>query len=670
MVMVALTGVVRLWIEALLRRHAVAVELVEGVPRARYAVAAGDVVALLDGAGRPAPAELEARAEAAWQAAGFALAGLGDLELRIVAALLGPELDPDLERIYAYAWNDFTRRRPDVGFLVDLIGGGDEARRAAVRAALATEAPLRRGRFVEVGVPADADTTPPLRRVVRLADRVIAHLLGDGAIDPVLDGVAALAAPARRDELVLDGATVETARRALEGEAPRVLLWGAPGTGKTMLVRGLAGSRPVVTVDVAELGRAPDRLDDRMARIGREAVLRGAVTVFRGGASLADDRHRLAELSRRIAGPVVYTAHARPPWLVHAVPELVEVAVESPAAAARVALWTRALAPAAAAVAPGAVDEIVARFALGGGAIERAAERAITQARLRDPAAPRITLDDLTESARLVLQHRLGTVARRLEPGFTWDDLILADDTLEVIREVVDFARHRTPLLERWGFGRKLPYGRGVSAILGGPPGTGKTMVAQLLARELGYELYLIELSQVVNKYIGETEKNLARVFDEAEGSHAILFFDEADALFAKRTEVKSSTDRYANLEVNYLLQRMESYNGITLLATNLEQGIDEAFKRRVRFTIQFDLPEAPDRERLWRSMFPPEVTLADDIDWQRLATRYEMSGGYIKKAAVRAAARALQRGGDLRITGADVELAAQLEYREMGRVV
>jgi SpoVK/Ycf46/Vps4 family AAA+-type ATPase len=449
-----------------------------------------------------------------------------------------------------------------------------------------------------------------------------------------------------------------------------VLLWGAPGTGKTMLVRALAGARQVVTVDVAELGRAPDRLDDRMARIGREAVLRGAVTVLRGGASLADDRHRLAELSRRIAGPVVYTAHARPPWLVHAVPELVEVAVESPAVAARVALWTRALAPAAAAVAPGAVDEIVARFALGGGAIERAAERAITQARLRDPAAPRITLDDLTESARLVLQHRLGTVARRLEPGFTWDDLILADDTLEVIREVVDFARHRTPLLERWGFGRKLPYGRGVSAILGGPPGTGKTMVAQLLARELGYELYLIELSQVVNKYIGETEKNLARVFDEAEGSHAILFFDEADALFAKRTEVKSSTDRYANLEVNYLLQRMESYNGITLLATNLEQGIDEAFKRRVRFTIQFDLPEAPDRERLWRSMFPPEVALADDIDWQRLATRYEMSGGYIKKAAVRAAARALQRGGDLRITGADVELAAQLEYREMGRVV
>jgi len=208
-----------------------------------------------------------------------------------------------------------------------------------------------------------------------------------------------------------------------------------------------------------------------------------------------------------------------------------------------------------------------------------------------------------------------------------------------------------------------------VSAILAGPPGTGKTMVAQLLARELGYDLYLIELAQVVNKYIGETEKNLARVFDEAEHSHAILFFDEADALFAKRTEVKSSTDRYANLEVNYLLQRMESYSGVTLLATNLEQGIDEAFKRRVRFSIQFELPEAPVRATLWRSMFPAQVRLAADIDWARLGERWEMSGGYIKKAAIRAAARALARGPDTVITAADLEAAAIHEYREMGRV-
>jgi SpoVK/Ycf46/Vps4 family AAA+-type ATPase len=158
-------------------------------------------------------------------------------------------------------------------------------------------------------------------------------------------------------------------------------------------------------------------------------------------------------------------------------------------------------------------------------------------------------------------------------------------------------------------------------------------------------------------------------VFDEAESSHAILFFDEADALFAKRTEVKSSNDRYANLEVNYLLQRMETYNGITLLATNLEQGLDEAFKRRVRFSIMFDMPEPPVREALWRSMFPAQVKLDDEIPWKRLAEKYEMAGGYIKKAALRAAARAIARGRDATVTAADVELSAALEYREMGRV-
>jgi SpoVK/Ycf46/Vps4 family AAA+-type ATPase len=269
-----------------------------------------------------------------------------------------------------------------------------------------------------------------------------------------------------------------------------------------------------------------------------------------------------------------------------------------------------------------------------------------------------------------MLQHRLGTVARRVAPGFDWSDLVLPDDTTELIQEFLGFARHRARLLEEWGFEKKLPYGRGVSAILAGPPGTGKTMVAQLVARDLGYDLYVIELSQVVNKYIGETEKNLAKVFDEAERSHAVLFFDEADALFAKRTEVRSSNDRYANLEVNFLLQRMETYDGVTLLATNLEQGLDEAFKRRVRFSIQFELPDAGERERLWRSMFPPQAPLAPDIDWARLAATFEMAGGYIKKAVLRAALAAADAHPRRAITGADLFAAARSEYREMGRIV
>jgi SpoVK/Ycf46/Vps4 family AAA+-type ATPase len=362
----------------------------------------------------------------------------------------------------------------------------------------------------------------------------------------------------------------------------------------------------------------------------------------------------------------VFTLTTHPSWLVEVIPALVELDVPPPAFRDRLELWRRALAGAA--IAADDLEVVASRYAFTGATIARAAHRAAQAARLRDPEQPQVTLDDLGDSARLMFSHRLGAMAQRIPIGFSWSDLVLPRDTQEAVREVVRFARYRSFLLEDWGFAAKLPYGRGVSAIMAGPPGTGKTMVAQLLAKELGYDLYRIDLSQVVNKYIGETEKNLARIFDEAETSHAVLFFDEADALFAKRTDVKSANDRYANLEVNYLLQRMETFDGVTLLATNLEQGLDDAFKRRVRFSIQFELPEEAERKKLWISMFPPRVPLAPNIDWDLMAKRFEMAGGYIKKAALRAALIAAEARRP--ITTADLIEAARQEYREMGRII
>ncbi len=684
-------GVARRWVEAALHRSTRAAETVDGVPRSRYAVSAADAVRLLAAAGRPDEEALARDADDRWAAFRAALAerprspfavlvdalGLDDAAARVVAFLAALEHDPDLERACAFVWDDFTRKRPDAGFVVDVLGGGDPDARGRVRAALAPDAPLRRYRVILVGASSDLEASSPARRTVRLTDRAVSHVFGDDTFDPVIDAVAGLSPPAAITDLVLPETTIAVARRALTASAaPRVLFHGGAGTGKLLLVRALAAElgRPVVKVDVTELLRAPDRLEDRIARISREAALRRAITVLRAGASADDtappaDAARVIELVARIRGPVVITCHARPAWLVHAIPDLLEVAVAPPAIRARIALWNQALGDARGLAGDEAIAAVAARFALGGEAIHRAAARVRAQAHLRDPSSPHVELPELAESARLMLQHRLGTVARRVAPGFAWSDLVLPEDTHDIIQEFLGFARHRARLLEEWGFDKKLPYGRGVSAILAGPPGTGKTMVAQLVARDLGYDLYVIELSQVVNKYIGETEKNLARVFDEAERSHAVLFFDEADALFARRTEVKSSNDRYANLEVNYLLQRMESYDGVTLLATNLEQGIDEAFKRRVRFTVQFEMPEPDVRAQLWRSMFPKETPLAGDVDWNRLAQRWEMAGGYIKKAAVRAAARALARGEGAIVTMADLELAATLEYREMGRI-
>jgi SpoVK/Ycf46/Vps4 family AAA+-type ATPase len=678
---------VRRWVEAVFHtydRPQRKIRLSNGEIASRYAITAKEAVKLLTEAGRPPPpspsADAPAWAELCAASSVFSTLlrrfELDEMSARIIAVLIAIEHDSALEALCSYAWDDFKRQRPDVGFLIDLLAADDAAARDQARRALAGDGALRRYRLALVGVAGDADLTPPPRRIVRLADRVIAFLHGDAAPDPQLDGIAAVAAPVSLANVILPQPVIAAADRALAQPGARALFYGPAGVGKGMLVRalGTAYSRPVLRVSVSELLRVPERLEDTMARLIREAALQDALVLFRAGRTLDDIHHgalfdRFVELSARIRGPAVFSCQQRPSWLVHSILELREVLFPSPPMQARVALWRQALGADVALVEGDAIEDIAGRFVLGGEPIHRAAERTAAQARLRDPRAPRITIGDLTESARLMLQHRLGTVARRIQPGFAWDDLLLPEDTMDGIREMLAFAKHRSYLLDEWGFDKKLPYGKGVSAILAGPPGTGKTMVAQLLAQELGYDLYLIELAQIVNKYIGETEKNLARVFDEAENSHAILFFDEADALFAKRTEVKSSNDRYANLEVNYLLQRMEAYGGITLLATNLEQGIDEAFKRRVRFSIAFELPEPPVREKLWRSMFPPQARLSPDIDWTRLAERFEMAGAYIKKAALRGAARALDRGPGAVVTGADLELSAQLEYREMGRI-
>jgi SpoVK/Ycf46/Vps4 family AAA+-type ATPase len=464
-------------------------------------------------------------------------------------------------------------------------------------------------------------------------------------------------------------------RRALEAAAPRLLLAGRPGSGRAALIEALLGEhgRPVVRVDLAALLEDPRTGPARLAAALREAALRGGAGVLEGDRVESEPRRgQVDAIGAAVAGapvPVVFVLRERASWLVDAVPDLVELDVPPPDARQRLELWRRALPTGHAPAEADDVALVAGRYAFTGGAIALAARRAVTAAQLRDPAAPRVTLADLGEAARLMFSHRLGTVAQRIPTGFLWDDLVLPDDTLEQIREVVHFARERPFLLEQWGFARKLPYGRGVSAILAGPPGTGKTMVAQLLAGELGYDLFRVDLAQVVNKYVGETEKNLARIFEEAQDSHAVLFFDEADALFAKRTDVRSATDRYANLEVNYLLQRMETYDGVTLLATNLEQGLDEAFKRRVRFAIQFELPDADERERLWRSMLPADVPLAADIDWRALAEKFEMAGGYIKKAVIRAALTAARARPRRAVTDADLQAAGVREYREMGRL-
>jgi SpoVK/Ycf46/Vps4 family AAA+-type ATPase len=279
-----------------------------------------------------------------------------------------------------------------------------------------------------------------------------------------------------------------------------------------------------------------------------------------------------------------------------------------------------------------------------------------------------LEVEDLYVAAREHSNPSLADLARKIEPRYTWDDIVLPVDQVAILREIVATVRGRPLVLDEWGVGRKLVPSRGVTALFAGPPGTGKTMAAEIIAGELGLDLYKIDLSTVVSKYIGETEKNLERIFAEAASSNAILFFDEADALFGKRSEVRDSHDRYANIEISYLLQRMEAYDGVTILATNLRANLDEAFTRRLQFSVDFPFPEEDDRLRIWQTLFPPGVPRDPELDFPILARRFKLAGGNIRNVIVSAAYLAAADGG--RLTMAHLLHGTRRELQKMGRLV
>jgi SpoVK/Ycf46/Vps4 family AAA+-type ATPase len=274
---------------------------------------------------------------------------------------------------------------------------------------------------------------------------------------------------------------------------------------------------------------------------------------------------------------------------------------------------------------------------------------------------------DLITACREETTHRLDELAGRVNVKIGWDEVVLPPETKATLDEIIDTGKNRRLVLDQWSFRRHLPGGGGLSVLFSGEPGTGKTMVAGLVARDLGAEIYRIDLSRITSKYIGETEKALAAIFDEATVARVALLFDEADSMFAKRTDVKSSVDRYANLEVNFLLQKMEEFDGLAILTTNFKQSIDEAFLRRLRFRVHFPKPDEDERAMLWRTLIPKSAELAPDIDFMHVAEKFDFSGGHIRNAVVRAAFLAAAEGSPIRQD--HLERGARREYEELGRI-
>jgi hypothetical protein len=577
---------------------------------------------------------------------------LPTIDVHILLTALAPDVDRRFEPLFAYLNDDVSRRRVTVSGALGLVGLGphEPGARGRFHAARA----LRASGLLLVE---DDRERPFPGRTLRVPERVVAHLLGDDALDERLLGTVTRPQPRPAGSQAGAAATFvgRLARLFADGPAVVHLREPRPGTAATAATEALhAAGLAVLRCDLPSDAAAAAALVPallREARLTDAAVVAGPLP------------ERPDAVVRAIEGadvPVLLTGPAPfdPRWSSSAVVLSLDLPTDG---RAPVEVWAAELGDGtpvpelAAAVAP---------FRLGPDEVRRAVSTARALASL-DAA----TLDagHLQHGARRQSAPLLDQHARHVEPAVRWADLVLPDEPMTQLQELVLRARQRDRVLREWRLRPGGGRGRGVIALFAGDSGTGKTLSAEVMAGELGVALYVVDLSSIVDKYIGETEKNLDRIFTEADRTDAVLLFDEADAIFGKRSEVKDSHDRYANLESAFLLQRLEAFDGIAVLTTNLRANIDEAFTRRLDLVVDFPFPDPALRTRLWRQSLA-HAPCAPDLDLETLGARYELSGGGIRSAALTAAYLAAGRGES--VTGEDVLAGARREYQKMGRVV
>jgi hypothetical protein len=586
--------------------------------------------------------------------------GLDEAASGILAAAIAYALDNDTRELFhALA----PRRTPRLYLETcsDVLGiAPHELLRAS-----ALGSPLRRGRLVVF----DGDG---LAQSVEIMEAALMWLLGDDSLRAPIAGVC---------ELVPVDATLgvelpPAARAALDAVVPRLfgdiglVIRGPRGSGRKAAAHRIAHAlgRPLLVIPAPLLLQAEQRL--RVSLLGNAlaaARLRDSLPFIADTEALYNERGELSpdhvDAIAHASGPLLAGTSGRNGHLELHRPALT-VALPRMLLADRERAWTAALAPHAS-VPSSSAAELAARYIIGPGAIADVVAEAV---RYSSAAGTPIDPAQLESAVGRRLSLRLGAYGTVVNRKSMFSELILPDDVIDTLYDMIAMVRERTQILERWDIQRHLGISRGVSGLFSGEPGTGKTMAASVVASALGLELVRIDLSAVISKYVGETEKNLAKIFDEAQDAHAMLLFDEADSLFGKRTELKTAQDRFANLEVNYILQRMETFDGVSVLTTNAENAIDPALQRRLNFRIRFPEPEVDERARLWRQLLPPSTNLHDAVDFAALAEKFDMTGGYIKNAVVRAAVIAARAGREM--IAADLEAGAHNEYVEMGKVM
>jgi SpoVK/Ycf46/Vps4 family AAA+-type ATPase len=604
---------------------------------------------------------------------------LDAFEREALLVCLAPDVDLRYERLYAYLQDDVSRRRPTVDLVLRLLGVPGRESSADERTALGPAGRLMRRGLLTPPSPDEPPQPSLLARPLRIEERIVDYLVGSDRVDVRLEACARLfdAGDTAASWSLPDDLRQGLVRLLTDPmEKARLLYLCGPASaakrGSARAACAQAG-RPLLLVDAAPiLASQPERTGMLLAAAIREALLQGAVLALDGfDALLGDDPSAavaLGMLRRALAdshGTVLLLGEIR--WEPSAwLPVRAGLRLDlSPLAAGdRVRLWRSQVdgqLPA------DAVTELATRYRLvEDETIHAVTTEARSRAELR--GAPTIELEDVHAAARTIATPPLEGLARHIDPRYGWDDIVLSVDGLAQLREMCARAKHQMTVLEQWGYGRKHARRRGTTALFAGPPGTGKTMAAEIVAGSLGLDLYRIDLSAVVSKYIGETEKNLERIFRAADQGDAVLLFDEADAIFGKRSEVRDARDRYANVEVAYLLQRLEIYEGLAVLTTNLRGNIDEAFVRRLDCVLEFPLPEEAERLQIWDRAVPPEAPTSPDVDLAFLARKFKLAGGHIRNIALTAAFLAAEDGTPIGMK--HFARATRREYQKLGKLI
>lgn len=605
---------------------------------------------------------------------------LPDFDVDVILICLLAEVDLSYEKIYAYLQDDISKKQPEINLIFNLLCVSTKEV-ISYRNRFSQNAPLIKHRLINLESTPDKTDCSFLTKNLRLDSYITSFLLDFDGVDERLSDCVHVAIASEADDIGLNQKNIISQYDNILKEninkksSIHFYLQGEDESEKQNFAKHLSSSnnKSLLIVNCENLLHENEiEFLDAIERIIRESVLQDSFLYLSNYSlfQLKDNIYRLDLIMSKLSltNQVVFLSSNKE-W-ESSVTDCLVVKVEFtiPNYNHRIELWNKALSKHEGIVTETEINEIAAKFFLTGEQITKAVNMAKEHVFWSQSSkCKKISSDELYKACRQVSSSKLVSLAQKLEPKFSLADISLPLDQTKQLLELINTIKYKSCVYERWGFEKKFSLGKGINILFSGQSGTGKTMAAEIIANELGLDIYKINISSVFSKYIGETEKHLSKIFDDAKASNAILFFDEADSVFGKRTSVSSSNDRYANLETNFLLQKIEEYEGVVILATNLEKNIDSAFIRRINLTISFPLPDENQRKQIWQKIWPEETPLAGDIDLDFVSENFKFTGGDIKNVALAAAFLAIEN--DLVIENKHLIWATKRELQKMGKV-